>query len=150
MLLGMVSPYLPPPIETATDPAHSAADMCRRWQALMGPLGFGERLLRFAFMGPDRCLVKFLGGVEIGPSPKRPDIENLMVAMRELLRDMAPNTTIALLLTRPGRGGISRLDRQWSTLLTEIAEAIGVPIDPIFRANDDALVQVQREMELAN
>ena len=43
-----------PPVETATDPAHSAADMRQRWRALMGPLGFGERLLRFAFMGPDR------------------------------------------------------------------------------------------------
>ena len=150
MLLGMVSPYMPPPIETATDPVHSAADMCRRWQALMGPLGFGERLLRFAFMGPDRCLVKFLGEVEIGPSPKRPDIENLMVAICELLRDMAPNTTIALLLTRPGRGGISRLDRQWATLLTEMATEIGVPIEPIFRANDESLVQVEREMEVAN
>ena len=150
MLLGMVSPYLPPPIETATDPVHSAADMCRRWQALMGPLGFGERLLRFAFMGPDRCLIKFLGDAEIGPSPKRPAIENLMLALRDLLREMEPNTTVALLLTRPGEGGISRLDRQWSTLLTEVAAELNVPIEPIFRANDQSLVQVEAEMEVAN
>lgn len=116
----------------------------------MGPLGFGERLLRFAFMGPDRCLIKFLGEAEIRPSPKRADVENLMLAMRELLREKEPNTTIALLLTRPGRGGISRLDRQWSTLLTEMAREIGVPIEPIFRANDESLVQVEHEMEVAS
>jgi hypothetical protein len=139
-----------PPIETATDPVHSAADLRQRWRALMGPLGFGERLLRFAFMGPDRCLVKFLGDVEIGSSPKRQTIENLMSALRELLCDMEPNTTIALLLTRPGPGGISNLDRQWSTLLTEVAAEFGVPIEPVFRANDEALVQVEPELQPAS
>lgn len=139
-----------PPIETATDPVHSAADLRQRWRALMGPLGFGERLLRFAFMGPDRCLVKFLGDVEIGSSPKRQTIENLMSALRELLCDMEPNTTIALLLTRPGPGGISNLDRQWSTLLTEVAAEFGVPIEPVFRANDEALVQVEPELQAAS
>jgi len=138
-----------PPIETATDPAFSAADLRQRWRALMGPLGFGERLLRFAFMGPNRCLIKFLGDVEIGPSPKRPVIDNLMSALRELLRDMEPNTTIALLLTRPGPGGISSLDRQWSTLLTEVATEFGVPIEPVFRANDESLVLVESEMRAA-
>lgn len=33
-----------PPIESARDPIHSAADMCMRWRALMDPLGFGERV----------------------------------------------------------------------------------------------------------
>ena len=32
--------------------AYSAADLRQRWRALMGPLGFGERLLWFGFMGP--------------------------------------------------------------------------------------------------
>jgi hypothetical protein len=138
-----------PPIETATDPAFSAADLQQRWRALMGPLGFGERLLRFAFMGPDRCLIKILGDVEIGPAPERPVIENLMSALREILCDMEPNTTVALLLTRPGPGGISSLDRQWSTMLTEAATEYGVPIEPVFRANDDSLVQVEPELERA-
>jgi hypothetical protein len=136
-----------PHIQTATDPVHSTADLRQRWRALMGPLGFGERLLRFAFMGPDRCLIKMLGDVEIGPAPKRSDIENLMWALREILRDMEPSTTVALLLTRPGPGEISRLDRQWSTMLTEAATEFGVPIEPIFRANDESLVQIEPELE---
>jgi hypothetical protein len=134
-----------PPIETATDPVNSAADLRQRWRALMGPLGFGERLLRFAFMGPDRCLVKFLGDVEIGPSPKRQPMENLMSALRSLLVDMEAGTTVALLLTRPGVGPISNLDRQWSALLEEAAAEFGVPLEPIFRANDESLVQVEPE-----
>jgi hypothetical protein len=138
-----------PHIETATDPVHSAADLRQRWRALMGPLGFGERLLRFAFMGPDRCLIKMLGDVEIGPAPKRPVIENLMSALRELLCDMESNSTVALLLTRPGPGGISNLDRQWSMMLTDVAAEFGVPIEPVFRANDESLVQVEPQFERA-
>ena len=60
------------------------------------------------------------------------------------------NTTIALLLTRPGPGEISSLDRQWSTLLTEVATEFGVPIEPVFRANDESIVLVEPELETAS
>jgi hypothetical protein len=136
-----------PPVETATHPAHSAADLRQRWRALMGPLGFGERLLRFAFVGPDRCLLKFLADVEIGSSPNRRDMGSVMSALHTLLADMDAGTTVALLLTRPGRGGVTMLDRQWSSLLTELAGEFDVPLEPIFRANDEALVQVEAPME---
>jgi hypothetical protein len=139
-----------PPIETATDPVHSAADLRQRWRALMGPLGFGERLLRFAFMGSDRCLIKFLGDVEIGSAPNREAMTNFMSAVHTLLTDMGAGTTVALLLTRPGRGPISRLDRQWSIMLTDLASQIGVPLEPFFRANDEELVQVEPALEAAS
>jgi hypothetical protein len=48
-----------------------------------------------------------------------------------------------LLLTGPGVGPISDADRQWSTLLTEMAADFGVPLEPIFRANDEAVVLVE-------
>jgi hypothetical protein len=138
-----------PPVVTATDPVHSATDLRQRWRALMGPLGFGERLLRFAFMGPDRCLVKFLGEAEIGSVPRRHAMENLMSALHALLKDMDEGTTVALLLTRPGTGPVTLLDRRWSTLLTVLANEHGVPLEPIFRANDEALVQIEPELEAA-
>ena len=45
MLTVMAYPYVPPPIESATEPILSATDMGQRWRAVMGPLGFSERLL---------------------------------------------------------------------------------------------------------
>jgi hypothetical protein len=51
---------------------------------------------------------------------------------------MESNSTVALLLTRPGPGGISNLDRQWLTMLTDVAAEFGVPIEPVFRANDES------------
>ena len=135
-----------PPIETATDPVHSAADLRQRWRALMGPLGFGERLLWFAFVGPDRCLIKILNHMPIKPTPSDEVVDNLMSALQVLLSDFAAGTTVALLLTRPGPGPISNADRGWSAALVAAAVRSGVPHEPIFRANDESLVQVAPDL----
>jgi hypothetical protein len=132
-----------PPMETATDPVHSDSDLRQRWRALMGPLGFGERLLWFGFLGPDRRLMKALSQVAIGPRPKSRILKNLMSALHTLLDDMATGTTVAVLLTGPGHGPVSPADRLWSKSLTEMAEQFAVPLEPIFRANDDSLLQVE-------
>lgn len=116
--------------------------MLQRWRALVGPLGFGERLLWVGFVGPDRRMVKALLHVELGPRPTRRAITATMAALPELLDGFGPGTTVALLLSRPGKGPLSDADRQWATLLTEIAGEVNVPIEPVFRANDESLVQV--------
>jgi hypothetical protein len=131
-----------PPVESATDPVYSAADLRQRWRALMGPLGFGRRLLWVSFLGPDRRLIKTLRQLPIGPRPQHRSLKNLMSSLRSLLDDMAPGTTVAMLLTGPGKGPISPADRVWTKSLTEIAERFAVPIEPIFRANDESLLQV--------
>jgi hypothetical protein len=131
-----------PPIETASDPVHSAADLRQRWRALVGPLGFEERLLWFGLIGPDRCFAKKLSHVPIRPRPQGRILWNLMSALRTLLDDLGPGNTVALLLTRPGRGPVSPADRVWSKTLTDIAKRFAVPLEPIFRANDEALEQM--------
>ena len=129
-----------PPAETATDPIASPADLRQRWRSLMGPLGFGERLLRFAFVGPDRRLLKVLSEMPVGVSPAPDVVDNLMSALSVLVAEVGAGSTVALLLSRPGLGGISNADRRWSVALTDAAERLGVPIEPIFRANDEAIV----------
>jgi hypothetical protein len=133
-----------PPIETANDPVHSAADLRQRWRALMGPLDFEERLLWFGLIGPDRCFTKMLSQVPIRPRPQGRILWNLMSALRTLIDDLAPGTTVALLLTGPGRGPVSPTDRVWSKTLTDMAERFAVPLEPIFRANDESLEQISQ------
>jgi len=116
----------------------------------MGPLGFGERLLWVGFVGPDRCMVKALSQVPLGPRPKRPHIAAIMAALPDMLHGLKDETTVALLLTRPGKGPISPADRQWATLLTDMAAEFGVPIEPLFRANDDSLVHVEPILRAAD
>jgi hypothetical protein len=145
----MTHPYIPPPIETATDPIHSAADMGQRWRAVMGRLGFGERLLWIGFVGPDRRMIKALSQIPLPPRPRRPILVSTMTALVDVLDGLKDDTSVALLLTRPGKGPISDADRQWARLLTEVATALGVPIEPIYRANDESLVLVEPEMTAA-
>jgi len=128
-----------PPMETATDPVRSAADLRQRWRALMGPLGFEERLLWYGFIGPDRRLAKTLSQLPVGPRPQGRVLWNLMSALRTQLDDVALGTTVALLLTGPGRGLVSPADRMWSKSLADLAERFAVPLEPIFRANDESL-----------
>lgn len=108
----------------------------------MGPLGFGERLLWFGFVGPDRRLTKMLSQTPIGPRPQARYLKNLMSALRTLLDDLASGSTVALLITGPGRGPISSADRVWAKSLAAMAERFDVPVEPIFRANDEVLLQI--------
>jgi hypothetical protein len=131
-----------PAIETATDPVHSPADLRQRWRALMGPLGFGQRLLWVGFMGRDRRLYKTMTQIPMPPFPRRDYVDDVVVRLYWILYEFEPDTTAALLMTRPGRGGVSELDQQWAALLTEVAAERDVPLETIFRANDECVVQV--------
>jgi hypothetical protein len=131
-----------PPPETATDPIASDADLRQRWRALMGELGFGERLLRFVLVGPDRRFLKILNDIEIKAVPDPSLVAELMAQLSDFLEQFEPGTTVAFLLTRPGSGPISRIDRRWAAQIRDCAADFGVPIEAFFRANDEALVQV--------
>ncbi len=108
----------------------------------MGPLGFDERLLWLGFVGPDRCMTKVLSQVAVGAAPHRGLVEDLMVGLEVLLADLDAGTSVAMLLSRPGRDGLSAEDRRWGVVLTKAAARIGVPIEPVFRANDAAIVPI--------
>ncbi|MEZ0052833.1 hypothetical protein ABIA30_003858 [Mycobacterium sp. MAA66] len=132
-----------PPIETATEPIHSTADLHQRWRALMGRLGFGERLLWVGFVGPDRRMLKILVDLPRPPRPDRELADGLMDELAAVLDDeMDPGTTVALLLTGPGSGPVSELSRQWAAALAASAAEYAVPIEPIFGANDHELIEV--------
>lgn len=136
--------FLPaPPIETATDPIGSPADLRQRWRALMEPLGFGERLLRFVFVGPDRRIIKALSEVPVTKRASPGLARDLMTALHGVVTQADDQLAVAFLLTRPGHGGPTADDKQWSALLTRAAAEFGVPIEPVFMANDERLVVVE-------
>lgn len=138
-----VEPLHVPPLETATEPIHSATDMCQRWRAVMGRLGFGSRVLWVGFVGPDRAMIKMLIDLQ---RPARADphlVDALMEELAAVLDDeMQPGTTVALLLTGPGSCALSESNRQWATALSAAATKFGVPLEPIFGADDHDLVLV--------
>jgi hypothetical protein len=131
-----------PPIDSATDPVHSAADLRERWRALMGPLGFGERLLWLGFLGEDLRLLKTMTQMPMGKAPSRRFVDELMPALRHVVEGMLWDIRVALLLTGPGQGGASPADRRWASLLTGAATRCNVPLLPIFRANDESIFHI--------
>ncbi|GAA1903102.1 hypothetical protein [Williamsia serinedens] len=59
-----------------------------------------------------------------------------MLRLSELLDGREDHVCgFALLLTRPGRNGVSPWDRGWTRLLANAAGAVDVPLEPVFRAN---------------
>jgi hypothetical protein len=128
-----------PPIQTACDPVYSTQDLRERWRALMGPLGFGTRLLWFGLIGPDRCFAKKLSRIPVRPRPRGRIVWNLMSSLRTLLDDLEAGTTVALLLSGPGRGPVSTIELVWSKSLTDMAERFAIPLEPIFCANDESV-----------
>lgn len=125
-----------PPLENAEDPFTSPEELRQRWRALMGPLGFSEALVWVAPVHPDRTLHKALIQVErtLVPDPYLADV--LMLRLSELMVGSEDHVDrFALLLTRPGRNGVSFWDVGWARLLANTARALDVPIEPIFRAN---------------
>ena len=118
--------------------------MQQRWRALMGCLDFGDRMLWVGFVGPDRRMIKMLIDLE---RPARPDpalTDGLMSELAAVLaEEMEPGTTVALLLTGPGHGTVSTRRRQWAAALTASAANHGVPLEPIFSANNRDMVEVR-------
>lgn len=86
-------------------------------------------------------MAKTLSQIPVGIHPAQGLIDSLMVGLTELLMtEFEPGTSVALLLSRPGCGPLSAPDRNWGAVLTKAAARIGVPIEPIFRANDESVV----------
>lgn len=109
----------------------------------MGPLGFGERLLRFVLVGPDRRFLKVLSDMPVPTAPDSGLVKDLMSGISDLLAEREPGTTVAFLLSRPGRGRVSDADRTWATMVSACAQRFDVPIEPFFRANDESLILVE-------
>ncbi len=121
-----------------------------RWRALMGRLGFTERMLWVGFVGPDCCMPKILADLQRPGRPNAGMADSLMDEMSAVLDDeFEPGTSVALLLTGPGRGPVSASRLQWAAMLSASAARYGVPLQPIFSADDHDLVEVEQPLQRA-
>jgi hypothetical protein len=115
-------------------------DLLQHWRGLMGPLGFSERLLWLLFIDGDRRATTFLTQVE--RLPELPDLEilrNIMHVAAGVLDSTVEGGSLALQLSRPGRGQMSEGDRAWARGLTLAAAEIRLPLQPIHLATRDEI-----------
>ncbi len=133
-----------PPLLRPEDmpPVRTQADLWRHWRALMGPLGFTERLLWILFIDADGYVAPTVQQVAELPRVPEPDmVDSLMWILREVCADLGPGSA-ALLLSRPGRAGITSDERVWAQRLADVAAVAGVRLWPVHLANDQRLVPV--------
>jgi hypothetical protein len=115
----------------------NSGDLCLRWRALMGPLGFGRPRLWIAFLEPDNMMSAQLTQIE--DIPRRADTKmcgSLLEMCRYVVGRNGAGGSVAMLLTRPGRNAMDDADRSWARCLTAAADHLSVSMWPVHFAND--------------
>jgi len=132
-----IPPLLPP---DQMPPIRSQHDLYLHWRALMGPLGFSERLLWISFVGRDGAMLPHL--TQIADLPTYPGIavvDNLMEVCQRELWESVERGSVAMLLSRPGQAPLTDSDRAWARALVTAADRADLPLHPVHLANDEAL-----------
>jgi hypothetical protein len=116
-------------------------DLHALWRMLMGPLGFGGHSLWVHLLDEDGRPTPVI--LQIEDLPPTPDLmvrENIERFLSHLVQD-APGS-IAFLLSRPGRKGLTADERCWAEALADVTRQLGLRPWPVHRANDHELVVV--------
>lgn len=121
-------------------PVRTQHHLYLHWRALMGPLGFSERLLWVSLLDDGGFQTPVL--TQIADLPVDPDDElltRLMEMFSDILHAYAEGGSVAMLLSRPGRASMTESDRAWARGLMSAADRTGVPMRPVHLANDEEL-----------
>jgi hypothetical protein len=110
------------------------------WRSLMGPLGFSGRSLWLAVLDEHgRPTPKLL---QVDGMPQRPDPE-MQTSLVRVVSSMAEGAgQVVFLVSRPGGDGLTADDLAWASALQGVARQAGVPVWPVHRANDRALLAI--------
>ncbi|WP_426560330.1 hypothetical protein ACPPVT_11505 [Angustibacter sp. McL0619] len=92
-------------------------DLREHWQSLMGPDGFGRRSLWLAFFDAGAVPVPTLVPIDDIPERPVPELGQSLDHIAAELRATTDVDSVAVLLTRPGGGGMSEADREWARFL---------------------------------
>jgi hypothetical protein len=112
----------------------------RMWELLMQPLGFGSTSIWVTFIGSDDRPTRFL--LEIAESEQLPEpheVANLFDVLEQICTDEGEGTSLAFLVTRPGRDSVNAFDRDLAGRLMTGARASSLHCHPIHVANDLAV-----------
>jgi hypothetical protein len=116
------------------------SDVQRMWELLMQPLGFRSTSVWVTFVGDDDRPTRFL--VEIAESEQLPEpheVANLFAVLEQVCAEEGEGTSVAFLVSRPGRDGINAFDRALAARLISGARGSGLHCHPIHVANDAAV-----------
>ena len=116
------------------------SDVQHMWELLMQPLGFRSTSVWVTFIGVDDRPTRFL--VEITETEHLPgpeEVANLFAILEQVCAEEGEGTSVAFLVTRPGRDSVNAFDRDLAGRLLAGARASHVQCHPIHVANDLAV-----------
>jgi hypothetical protein len=88
------------------------------WQQLMGPGGFGSRTVWVLFLDPDgRCPGVIMPVEDLPPEPDVEFLHGLASVIDGV--ELPDGASAPMLLSRPGRQGMTGSDRRWAAALRE-------------------------------
>jgi hypothetical protein len=131
-----------PPLRHPDDvpPVRTQHDLHQLWRMLMGPLGFSGRSLWLNLLAPGGQPTPVL--LQIEDLPRLPTdlfLDRMEEIVHQLVSDEGEGSSVAFLLTGPGRGGITAEEQVWARCLDTAVRRTGVRTWPVHRANDREL-----------
>jgi hypothetical protein len=107
-----------PPLTSVEDasPVHTDEDVRRRWRSMMGEEGFGRTTLWIVWYAADGRQLPVVVPIDDPPEVLEPEgVDNLVMIMADPASFGA--TSVALLLSRPGPGSVTPVDRDRANAL---------------------------------
>lgn len=122
-----------------TAPIHTSQDMERHWRALMGELGFSQRLLWWVFIQANGRVQPWVGQVsELPVEPEARLLHNLLDACAQVMSSARLiDGSAGFLLSRPGSAQMTEPDRAWARGLVAAAAEAEVRQQPTHLATDE-------------
>lgn len=107
-----------PPL--AQVPVRSAAELTRRWAAVLEPPVFAARSLWLLWLGDDGCMLPLVMPIDDLPRlPDRAMLRGLLDLHEAVVEQWAGAGHLAMALCRPGHVAITAEDDEWAEALRE-------------------------------
>ena len=127
-----------PPVPRWADhpPIRTQADLELFWRALLGPLGFSQRVLWMVPIDRDDRPGPIVQIDQLPAHPGKGGLDGLVDLLRH---GVLGDASVAFLLTGPGRRPMSEDELAWARGLARVAGRAGMTDRPVHRANDSVL-----------
>ena len=124
--------------DTSMYPIRTQADLEAHWRARIQPLGWSERRVWFWLIDRDGHPVQTVQEIAQIPDLLHPRmVQNLVAIWEALTTHVEPESSVAVMLARPGVGGPSAVDRAQAEAVYTAARAVDLRLEVIHLATDE-------------
>lgn len=117
----------------------SVPDLTAMWSLVRDPWGTPGRRLRFAVLAEDAMPFPHVVEIDVEDHPDADRIAMIVGIMADMVADVAPGGTLAVLVERPGSTTVTDVDRACLSELLRHLDATDTKHWPIHLGNDESI-----------